>query len=66
MSAIVMGQHYNVKMYVWLDSVLILPIVISGKIDVKCFVGIDLIIQKKELHLVNRLDIMTLNKKLAN
>ena len=43
-------------MGLWFDSILVPSIVIGCEVDPKGFVGIDLIVQQKELRVVNRLN----------
>jgi hypothetical protein len=64
--SVVMGQHHNVGVGAWFDSVLVSPIVVGGEIDAKCFVGINSIVQKEEVCPVNRFDMKTTKKKSAN
>ena len=64
--SIIARQHHDVGVGAWFDSVLISPIVICGKIDAKCFVGIDTVVQEKKLCAINGLDVKVIKKKSTN
>jgi hypothetical protein len=46
---IILSKHHNVGVCAWVDSILILLIIICGKIDPKCFVGIDNVVEHHKL-----------------
>jgi hypothetical protein len=54
--AVILSKHHDVGVCAWVDSILIPLIIIHGKIDLKCFVGIDDIVEHHKLCNVRWLD----------
>ena len=47
--AVILSKHHDVGVCAWVDSVLIPPIIVCSKIDPKCFVGIDNVVEHHKL-----------------
>jgi hypothetical protein len=42
-------KHHDVGVGAWVDSILVPPIVVRGKVDPKCFVSIDDVVEHHKL-----------------